>query len=445
MAETVSSWDHRPYKSSVYSGKTFSNNNQSLTEVKSLSAIVTVDEVSEEDLAPATQPSLVTDTMGFRLREWPELEVKVCSIYLHLSGESTDTDELLIPVCATSPTGKAMFEAFNEANFHEYMAYRSVAEPWLFHEIGVFEDRCCVEWVATFENFPDISSRNVQLCMAAWMALKIYLQHSCQSFTAEDVKLAIGVVADMLNDFHEQSSPAETRRRMSHPSLFGLRHHTTQFRILFTELLTASAIAGLKVRIHESLIGIYEHALWRDTTQGDPKAYLTIKSRYSGLGPLFYLAHISTLEHSSPCSSTLESMQSLVSGAVALQKELVRIEDSLLDDSLDNYVLMTMSPSFNAVPLGLQLPCLGPSIRSSVKKHNKIVQDITKHHQYIHSNDKLQHERNSADMLVAFLGRHLEWKAGSMHYEVSRSQMEVQQPMDFGALGTLQKILHDLK
>lgn len=281
--------------------------------------------------------------------------------------------------------------------------------------------------------------------MAAWMALNLSLQDQFWSLNAQEVKLAVSGVVDMLNDFHEQGSPGETRRRLSNPLLGRFRHHTTQFRLLISELLAPSALTVVKSLILESLAGFYEHALWCNKVGGDASSYLAIKRKISGLSPLFYLVHISTPGATSAWSSTLRTMQNLVSTAAVLQKELVEVEAALPDESLTNYVLNTAAPQVRALPLEIQLTCLNPSVRSTISRHNKIVHDITDHYRHIHFSSKLRHEQESASLLVAFLGRHLEWKARSMHYQTRIGLAEDQQSNEICALPTLRKILQDLE
>lgn len=212
-----------------------------------------------------------------------------------------------------------------EPIFQEFLTYRSSSEPWLFHDRLNFTRRCHFEYRATFAGFPGIHDRSIRLCMAAWMALNLSLQDQFWSLNAQEVKLAVSGVVDMLNDFHEQGSPGETRRRLSNPLLGRFRHHTTQFRLLISELLAPSALTVVKSLILESLAGFYEHALWCNKVGGDASSYLAIKRKISGLSPLFYLVHISTPGETSTWSSTLRTMQNLVSTAAVLQKNLSKL------------------------------------------------------------------------------------------------------------------------
>ncbi|KAK5065355.1 hypothetical protein LTR84_001193 [Exophiala bonariae] len=444
MAEILLPIDHWAHNNAVDPKKDSVQNDGFLTGVKYLSAIVTVNEVLDDDLPPMVQSSPVTIRRPINFKTWPEFEFEVSFVSLFLSIESTDTSELLVPMSRSSRVDGLVDEPVRQSIFQEYLAYRSLVEPSLFHDRRNFGDRCRVEWETAFAGFRNIEDRNVQLCMAAWTALNMSLQDQCQTLTTENVALAIGVVAEMLNDFHEQSSPGERRRRLSHPSLTRLCHHTTQFRLFVTDLLTPSAIAGLKSRLHETLRGIYERAIWRETAYPENKAYLKIQSTCSGLSAMFYLAHMSTLVHLSPCSSSLKIMQRLVSVAAILQRDIVEIEASLVDNSLENYVLMTVDPSIKLLPSSLQSPCLAPSIKSSVNRYNKILHDVFRHYRHIHSDAELRHERTSADMLMDFLGAHLEWKIGFTQY-LRQDNAAVEQCVDFCAIGTLQKILQDLK
>jgi hypothetical protein len=305
-------------------------------------------------------------------------------------------------------------------SFQAFLAYRSAAEPWLFQDTTAFMNRCGTDFSAIISICPNVVNEGIHLCMAAWVALKYFLDDIVATMSIAEVKQAIQVVADMLHDFPNQSSPGETRRRRSLPAFARIRYHTTQFRLLISEYLGRTELAGLNGCIAEVLTGMSEVVNYREKQSRSSSDYLQIRARTTGLCPLFYLALLDETKDTGKASLELRFLQDLVSLATGLQDDLIRLEDDLSQKQTINYVLVASdnNKSYRSLPVSLQIPCLHGVVQSAILKHNSIVRDAVKQHDRIQSTMEMCDEWASADTALALITRHLSWTGKSRGYEL---------------------------
>lgn len=311
--------------------------------------------------------------------------------------------------------------------FKSFLAYRTSAEPGPVEQRMAFRERCQSELDAIRAGFPGIVREDIRLCMAAWVALDRALRDMLSRLsTAKEIEETVQVVANMLHDFAEQTSPGETRRRRSLPGFARIRQHTSQFRLLVSQFLGFAEVKGLNKCIGDMLRSMCDEAKFSSLGQ-DAEEHLQLRARALGVLPLLYLAAQDGVNTVWELSPNLQILRELVGLAVVLQNDLINLEEDLAASNKTNYVVMIAGDYANSLgllPMSLQIPCLHNAIQLTIARYNELVQGALQRHKAILAAVESCEEWEVADIVIAYLARHFHWAASAKGYRPCESAYE---------------------
>ncbi|KAI1619300.1 hypothetical protein EDD37DRAFT_614084 [Exophiala viscosa] len=320
------------------------------------------------------------------------------------------------------PSAMGVAQLESSLCFKSFLAYRTLAEPGPFEQRVAFRQRCLSEFETIRAGFPGIIREDIRLCMAAWVALDGALRDMLGKLSPKETEETVQVVANMLHDFAEQTSPGEARRRRSLPGFARIRQHTTQFRLLVSQFLGSAEIKGLNICIGDMLRSICEEANSSAssivTLQG-AEEHLELRGKTLSMLPLLHLAAqdgVTTIWELSP---NLQILRDLVSLAVVLQEDLINLEEDLAASRTTNYVLMVAgeyAKSLGLLPMSLQIPCLHNAIQATIERHSELVRAALQRHKAIIAPVECCEEWEVADVVIAYLARHFSWAASAKGY-----------------------------
>ncbi|KAK4941985.1 hypothetical protein LTR10_018166 [Elasticomyces elasticus] len=256
------------------------------------------------------------------------------------------------------PSAMGVAQLESSLCFKSFLAYRTLAEPGPLEQRVTFRQRCLNEFETIRAGFPGIVREDIRLCMAAWVALDRALRDMLSRLSPKETAETVQVVANMLHDFSEQTSP-----------------------------------------------GAEEH--------------LELRGRALGMLPLLHLAAQDGVTTTWELSPNLQVLRELVSLAVVLQNDLVNLEEDLAASRTTNYVIMVAgdyAKSLGLLPMSLQIPCLHNAIQATIERHNELVRAALQRHKAIVAAVECCEEWEVADVVIAYLARHFSWASSAKGY-----------------------------